>query len=714
MRDKLYPTRIGAPGSQNVHTLDGTIKPAFAHFIVSTTDRLHYSIGVIEFKSPTGTTTGAAPRMYWGANKSIFMENNGAEAEDKAFNDVVQGMVICDGPTPGTAVLLVTFGDGAPTAAQTGVYYRSLTTDTTPWTDASSAGATKLTAWQIIKAGADLYAVTDAGRCASLGDYRVSKCPAGNDPTLAASWGNGVEVGTPEHKITNLAAIGNAPVVGKPDGLYFYDTQTRQYENVLKNFELVPHALNGKVTASVTGGVVYTTHDGGAFFFDGVSVKEITPHKLWGYLGRDIGNSRITAIADNGDTLAMIQEVGHQSTQNAGIIVNTVTSALAATAITTNLIDGNMATGGDVSSLAATSFIDIWADIPFEGVTIHVTRKANGTATAVFGSVSYSSATDTFTADSAGFRDGTRLSGNGSLSYVAFPPSASAGIVMGKSPNFGSLQQKVSFNYATGTDVTLKYGMRIAMSVAAFDAETEIDELEIIPFRPGMPNNHVYTAATNWTARDRSGLVNHVLLLKRKGTNTFVPHDSYAVDAGPGVWAAAWHTGRLGQAAGGQNLGQSLWLIGRYSRIAISEGLTRDPGRTRYPIVAQPAATKPGVNIQIAHEWRGRSENEYDKYKTLKRVFLDSKYVQRADKWELFIQHDERDIITLASGAGGPIVANVQTAPFRSMNMWLAFADSVVTEEACAQFYEPIWLTYELADIDTDAQDTDFAVPALT
>src|SRR3990167_2485560 len=424
MQDRLYPSRIGAAGSMNFKAIDGKGVPGFKSFLLNTTDRLHYAIGAIEYKSPTGTTTGAAPRLYWGANKSIFREDNGAETVDTTFNDVVQGMVICDGPTAGTAVLLVTFGDGAPTAAQTGVFYRSLTTDTTPWTDASSAGTTKLTAWQIIKAGPDVYAVTDSGRCSTLGDYRVSKCPAGSDPTLAASWGNGIEVGTPEWKITGLAAIGDSPVAGKPDGLYYYDLQKRRYENVLKNFELVPHALNGKVTASVTGGVVYTTHDGGAFFFDGTSAaQEITPAKLWGYLGRDIGSSRITAVADNGDTLALVQEVAHQSTQNAGLGINTVTSAGAATAITTNCVDGNMATGGSLNSLAATSHIDIWSNIPFEGVIIHITRQSNSTAAAVIGSVSYSSANDTFTADPAGFIDGTRLSSNGSFSYVAFPPS---------------------------------------------------------------------------------------------------------------------------------------------------------------------------------------------------------------------------------------------------------------------------------------------------
>ena len=514
-KDLIYPSRTGAPGSQNAYTLDGGFSPAFNHFILSTTDRLHFYVNAHETKAPAGT--GGQPRQYGLVGRSVFRLDSGAITDDltnfqsthDAFNDVVQGSVICDGPadgaqtstTLGTSILLVTFGSGNPNpdaTSEVGMYYRVLSTDSsTPWNECTSAAhATHASCWQIIKAGADLYGVNDAGIAGTLGDYRVSKCPAGLNPTLVTSWGNGIEVGTPEWIITNLAAIGNAPCVGKPDGLYFYNDQTRRYENVLKHFELTPHALNGKVTQSVTNGVVYTTFDGGAFFFDGVSVSEISPSKLWKMLGKDVPSSRITAVADRGDGIAMLPEIGYQTTQNANLVVNKVTSAGAATAITTNVVDGSLATGGDVSSLAATSFIDVWADIPFEAVIMHVTRAPNTTVAAVFGSVSYSSAADTFTTDPVGFIDGTRLTGNattatagGSLSYVAFPPSASAGIVMGKSPNFGSLQQRVDFNYSSGTDVTSKYGMRIAMSGDAFDSTTEIDEIEIIPWRAGMPGN---------------------------------------------------------------------------------------------------------------------------------------------------------------------------------------------------------------------------------
>ena len=723
-RAELRPSRYGAPGSLNFHTLnDGRAIPSFAHFILSDTDRLHYPIGAIEYKAPTGTTTGGAPRQYMGINKSIFRLDNGIPTDDltnfqgthDAFGDVVQGMVICDGPTSGTAVLLVTFGTGNPdpdNASWTGCYYRSLTTDTAAWTKAAASDTTKLTAWGLVKAGPDLYAVCDAGRAVGLGDYRVSKCPAGSDPTLAASWGNGIEVGTPEWNITGGAAIGDSPVWGKPDGLWYYNGQTRRYDNVLRHYIDAPHPLNGKLTKAVTGGVVYTTHDGGAYFFDGVSAQEISPNKLWRLLhGRDIGNSRITAIADAGSFIDMVTETAYQSTQNAGIIVNKVTSAGAATAITTNCIDGSMATGGDVGSLAATSFIDVWADIPFVGIIIHVTRLSNSTAAAVFGSLSYSSAADTFTAFS-GFIDGTRLSSNGSLSYVAFPPSASAGVVMPKDVNAAGLIQKVDFNYSSGTDVSQKYGMRIAMSGAAFDSTVEIDELEIIPARAGMPNSNggIYDTTTNFTALDRSGLITHVYRLKRERTTGFVPHDSYAVHALPGVWAMTHHTGRLGQASGGQNLGQSIILWGRYRTIAISESPTRNPGRSTRPILATGSTTKPAPLLQIAHDWDG---GDATKLKQLTRLMIETRFVQPTDKTELFAQFDDRDIVSLGTYTGGPLDIHPLDHQFRYLNLWLGFSDAATTDASAPQFIEPYILEFNWVDGDIP-QDPATSTPETT
>ena len=105
MKDKVYPSRIGAPGSQNAYTLDGGFTPAFQHFILthpatnysSATDRLHYYVSAIETKAPT--SSGGQPRQYGVVARSVFRLDSGTITDDiinfqstfDAFNDVVQG-----------------------------------------------------------------------------------------------------------------------------------------------------------------------------------------------------------------------------------------------------------------------------------------------------------------------------------------------------------------------------------------------------------------------------------------------------------------------------------------------------------------------------------------------------------------------------------------------------------------------------------------------
>lgn len=743
--DLLRPSQIGAPGSINIYANNGHICPSFAHFVLASTDRQHFFVKAIEHIAPVGS--GGQPRQYALVARQCLRLDDGTVATDLTnfqgshdeFNDIVQGGVICDGPSDGnvtssvvgtgtgTTGLLVSFGSGNPNpdqTAQVGLYWRVLGTDSsTPWNAATSvANATHASLWQIIKAGPDLYAVCDAGVAGSIGDYRVSKCLPNTNPLLTVSWGNGVEVGQSNCIITGLAFIGDAPVAGKGDGLYYYNGQTRRYENIMP---ISYHALNFKCLEPVVGGVIGTTHDGGVFFCDGVSTQEISPKKLWPIINRDIGNSRVTWVAESGSLVAMGAETNYQTTQSGTVVVNTVTSAGAATAITTNLFDGNLNTGGDLDSLAATSFIDIWRDKPFEGVIVHITRKPNSTVAAVIGNVSYSSANDTFTADPVGFIDGTRLQGNattatsgGSFSYVAFPPSASAGVIMGKSPNWGSLQQAVTFNYSSGTDVTTPmYGMRISMSGAALDSDVEIDEMEFIEFRPGMPNGGIYSASNNFTARDRAGVIQHVYILQRKGTNTFIPYDAYAVNNFGATWQAAWHSGRLGQSNGVQNLGQQLVLWGRFNITAISESPTRDPIRSRNPVLAQVDTTKPGPLWDLTPAgWEGKP-GENTRLKTLEFVHIDTEFVQRADRAELFAQGDQKDIISLGVAEGGPCYFGgpdnkLNYGPFRHLRLWLGISDAGVSPQP-PQYLEPVKIGYSLG-VEPVGIDGDTATPEAT
>ena len=773
--DFLVPSRIGAPGSLNAHTRNpGKCSPAFKHFIITDTDKLHYYTGVFETKAPLGTSTGGHPRQYASVNAEVRRLDNGAESQDTTFGDVTQGMTVFNpggfqgeatavtsttltdsrqnwptnffatrtvtmggqsttvssntatvltvtawtttptaGPyiiePSGTPNLLITFGTSATLRSAN----RNLTTDTAPWTTNTATSYAQL--WQITRIGGAGYAAaTDAGT-AALGEWRVSICPLGNDPRLVSSWGNGFEIGGPEWPVANIAALGNAPVVGKPDGLYYYDLQTRRYENVLRNYEVIPHALNGKVTESVTNGVIYTTNSGEVYLFDGVSVTEISPNKFWPILSKDIGNSRITAVADSGQYIAMVTEAGYQTTQNVGLQVVKVDGGTA-TDITSGCVGGNFAVGGDVSSLGntTTDYLYVGANVPIVGFNMHVTRKEN-TNTETWDSLEYGTGvTDTFTAF-AGYIDGTQLAAAKSLALVAYPPAASAGALIAKDVNAASLVAQtttVQFGGGVGT-VTGKYWLRASVGTTGFDATTEIDELEAIVARAGMPNGGIYSATNNFTPMDREGLLTHVYLMKREKTTGFVPHDSYAVLAYPGVWKMCWHTGRLGQASGGQNLGQSLILWGRWRTVAISESPTRDPIRSKFPLLQNVGTVGPGMLLQIAHDWRGKPD-EWHRYKMLERLHIDTRFVQPTDNIEVFAQFDEEAPISLGMAEGGPLfVVPGNGAPFRYLNLWLGFKQAATTPENAPYFVEPFILTYTVGEF-AEAKDKTSPVPSVT
>ena len=674
--ERLFP-RVASEGSFLGNTnmtshFAGRIMPSFGHsYMTNSGDVLHFFVDVIETIAPTGTSTGGNPRQYAGANKTMYRLDNGTRTSDTTFNDVVQGMVICDNGS-GTKILLVGFGS----STNPRVAYRSLTTDTTPWTVQTTSTYAQF--WLITKAGADVYAVTDAG-VAILGEYRISKCPSGNDPALAASWGNGLEVGTPEWPIVGIAPIGDSIVAAKADGLYYYNDQTKRFQNVLPHLIHAPHALNGKGTKAVTNGVLYPTHDGKLYFFDGVAVQEVTPLKDK-TIPRDVLTSRITAIADNGDTVAVVTECWQNTTQGLGLKVVKVDGGTP-TDLTTNVTDGSLATGGSVSGLGTTTtdYLYVGADVPIEAVIVRVTRNVNA-ASEAFDTPQYSNGTtgtaDPFTSSFTAFTaivDGSILGTAGiSLVNTGFPTGASNAALTWTDIDAFKLMKSTEIQFGGAVGTLTKYWVRFPVGTTGFTASTEIDEVEIVPGRAGLPDSGLLTQATNFTNRDRAVGIVHVRLGKRERTVGFVWHDVYALNMYGGVWAMAWHTGRVS----GGNLGQLLVLWGRYKQAMILEGPSRDPARTIQPALASYGTTEPGPLFNVVPE--GTYLGDPTRRKQLSAVYVDTKFADPAtatdsDDFSLYGQWDEADIVHIGSWSGGP--AKIDTANMgegRLLRLWIA------------------------------------------
>lgn len=675
------PTEGAFLGNTNFDTrFEGRSSPAFDVWDMTNSAEVgHFFVDCIETIAPAGTTYGAGPRQYAGANNVMFRLDNGERTTDTTFTagtGVVQGMCIGDNGS-GAKILLVGFGSStAPRIA-----YRDLTTDTTPWTTQTSSTYAQF--WLITKAGADLYAVTDAG-VAILGEYRISKCPRGNDPRLAASWGNGLECGTPEWGITGLAAIGDSIVAGKPDGLYYYNDQTKRFENVLPHLVDSPHAVNGKGMRSVTNGVLYPTHDGHLYFFDGVAVQDVTPYKSLS-LPRDIGTSRITGIRDCGDYVAIVTECW-QNTTGPSYVVKV--DGGTATNLTSNTTDGSLATGGDVGGLGSgsTDYLYVGYYAPFEAVVVRVTRNVNA-ATEAWDTPEYSDGSS-FTAFS-GIVDWSQLGTSGvSLVNTGFPPGSSNSVLTWPDIDAYKLMksQTVAFGGSVG-DLTA-YWVRFPVGTTGFTASTTIDEVEVVPGRAGLPDAGVLTQASNFTNRDRAGGVSHVLLGRRERTVGFVWHDVYAVHTLGGVWALGWHTGRT---PGFSNRGQSLVLWGRNKQMMISEGPTRDPARTHNAGLATFSTSTVGPTLHLTPY--GTYLGDQTHRKRLQGFYVDTQFVQAGDEFSVYASWDEQDIVHVGSFKGGPAYVEVTgMGEGRKLRAWLAhqYWGGLATPQVTG-----VWVEYE-------------------
>lgn len=663
-------------GSMNYDTrFAGRANPAFGQTILSTTDQLHYFVDAIETTAPTNFN----PRQYAGVNKSILRLDNGTVTSDKTFNDVLQGMVVGDagGASAGTRRLFAGFGQSTnPRNA-----YRDLSTDTTPWTVNTDSTAAQ---WFLIaKAGPDLYAVTDAG-VAVLGEYRISKCPAGSDPSLAASWGNGFEVGTPEWAIVGLAAIGDSICVGKPDGLYYFDDQVKRFVNVLKFLEADPNAVNGKGMRAVPNGVLYPTHDGQLWFFDGVQVQNVTPERK-SVLPRDVSTQRITAIASSPDGTYLVRETFQNTTQGMGLkFITRIADTYAD--VTSSVTDGNLSTGADIGSFGndTDDALFVGSTVPLEGVCFRITRNVNA-ASVHFAIPQYSNGTaggtapfdSSFTSFSGRIWDASILS-TASMSCVdtGFPPAASNAVISWSDINSFDLSTSttISFGGSIGDLTRYWYRIKATASGTGMTTSTTIDEVEIIPSRAGIP----ITAANDFSHRYRAGCVTEVMFGKQIATNDFAWTPLYALHMGPGVWAMAYHSGRIGVT---QNMGQALILWGRFTIAAITEGPTRDPARTIAPVLAGYGTTVPGPLLNLApggtYLTAGNDANRYA-VKEIDSFTLMGDFIQQDDIWRIYVQMDETDCQLAVEARGAPWKAEVhQSFRGQKMQAWLEFRDAV-------------------------------------
>ena len=702
----LYPLPVGDdrafPGSGNIILSEpGKVQLSFDNADISgSDDLLHYPTAFIHTKAPNGN-----PRIYFSANKTVYRIEGGVRTVDTTFADVIQHMAIVNtGATPyATEVLGVVFGDSVPSVTNANAY-RSLSTDTTPWTTNTNT-ASKTTAFFLERVGPHLYGAT--GSLASganvaktaLGEHQVAICPFSADWTDATAWSSPEPVGGPEWPVTNMIGWQGIITVQKGDGFYFRDRLAKQFINAAERLEdFLAHATNGKGSVAGENCVWYPTNDRKLYKFQDGYLYDATPFRRQ-ELARDVVVGRITAMVDRGATVQAIEDawgdrIFGRHAAALGVRVFKETNAGVITELTTDVTDddlttpatANMNAWGGAGAAGSWRFV-VGSPFKLEGV-IPMTPVAPNSAVQSLGTPETLDGSGVWTSLGSVI-DATILGVTGvSLALTAFPPSASEPILSWTAIDAWHISGLDTYNGIGG----LYWYSWKNVTTTAMTATATIAELGVIPGRPGLPNSDrgILTQAINFTNRVRAGAgISRLLEMTRANGREEWAVRGLLYTLG-GVTKIGWMSGPTGSIS---SSGPSLVVLGRFKQKFVAESPTRDPSQSRAPRPVKWTTSTPGSLWRVAKIRLGDAR----KLSKFLRIGLKGRYVQPGDKVQLFLQSDEESVWDAGVLRGSPAIWDLRGAPLGPAEEYEVFL--VFQPASQTLLVAPYW-THLLAEFD--------------
>jgi len=548
--------------------------------------------------------------------------------------------------------------------------------------------------------GADLYGVTDLG---AYSTYKVSKCPAltVGGALVAANWSDGAPCGSPMYPINSLRAIGAAPVVGKPEGLFVWDDTSKTYVNRME-FEFAVHMDNGKGMFAGKRHVFYPTADGGLVKFDGYSVEDIGP-KYTAIQHRDNSHmrARITAGCVAGDWVYVATAPWENGwTQEFGLTVFTYSgTTYNYTDITANTTDGKLSTVGAIGGISTSENSDaiyIGADKPFEAIKF-VIGAANTTAAHLEVCKTYSSIISNWHSVSCAQIDGTMQAGRSFAKdgYIR---------VLGPTADYGA--HSVMSQTTVGS--VTKYWVRLETHGLGLTAGATIAEVFILPSRPPIcsgtfSNNGGSIALANgnfeYTGPDAAGMYPHILA-GRETSGGWEWYDIAVLQVYAPVTAMAYmelDTGQTEENAGPRLIMTTqgyvnVLMLGKNSRISspVNENYT-DGVTMGTPIV-----------YLAPNDLSDGNADRSTKRKEIKAYHIYGEYVDSDDTLTVFQRWDHN---------AWDKVGTANTAPTRvegpSGNQGLVLETAIAYEDPTIQIAGP-----SIGRIDVEFEETDLAFDA--
>jgi hypothetical protein len=664
---RLFPLEqrglLGYLKSCNMDLRGGTIKPAPRQI------RIDGSANQSDDPAPTMIrwTHGGVPAAWYG--QYLYLKT------------CQEGAITNEATVTATFTDICRFATGAatPVAAIIGCYGNGDFIDSFD----SAAVPTASTDVKLVyatMAGADLYGVTNKGVYST---YHVSKCPAGNDPLVAASWGTGLPVGSPMYPINSIRSLGNAVVISKPEGIFVLEATPNAYVNRL-DCEVAVHDDNGKGMFTGKGHVFIPMADGSLWMFDGYNLTDIGP-KHYCVHHRDNPHLRapITAGCVAGDWVYVATapwEVGW--TQEFGLkVYKYVTATTTYTDLTTNTTDGKSSTVGAVGSLTSGDYIYVGADIPFEAVKFTI-GTANTTANARFNSCAiYETVTVTpgWYNPTCNFSEGTWSAGkglakNGYIRVLGYTADFGVHPVMTKTTNGGTLPDK--------------YWARFAVA-GTFSAGTTIAEIVILPSRPAVCSGtfsgdtapHLALANGNfeYTGPDNAGMYPHILA-GRMGPNGWEWWDVFTIQATAPVKAMAYmelDTGQTEENAGPRLVMATqhhnhIVMMGRHDRLSAPVNENYADGATMGTPIVYPLPT----DLSDSDTDRSTIVKETEQYHVY------GEYVNSSDTLTVLQRFDHNKWDKAGTASNAPVVVPAPHSQGLVLETAIAYEDPNATEIA--------------------------------
>jgi len=598
-------------------TYDGTIRPA---------PRLLRVRGIYFDGNPAPSVVrwahGGYSAPWYGVRAYINFFYNGAEASADLTNPISDLCPFEDGS--GNAALVIARGSAGYLGRHDG--------SSATW----GTGATHAKVGLLTLAGPDLYGTCDLGVYSTA---KLSKCIAGTDPILVASWSDGEPVGSPVYPINSLRAVGNAPVAGKPEGLYSWSPVDAQYINRLKSLERAPDVDNCKGMFEADYGLFVPTADGSLFLWDGFDLRNVSPRDYVATHSRNAPHlrSRITAGCAVGKRVFVATEPCAAGwTQEFSLYVQKCVTGTpdTYTDLTTNTTDGDLSTTGDVGALGngQTDYLYVGASVPFEAVRF-VVDTAN-TATERWSPPEYYSSGGSWTQFAATTGDTT---------VVANESLAQTGYI--KWRDFYTAHSSMT---SSAVNSVTRYWARFPVGTTGFSdggaSPTAVAEIYILPSRPPVSSD----AGLAYTGPDAAGATSHILMGQWE-SSTLVWHDLFSVPVEGPIEAMAWVDTDTGQAE--ENAGPRLLMVTQFERWFAMMGESDMPGSPVNENYADGNQVGTPIIYFLPNELSDDQRERATVRKRAQAYDVYGEYVDGSDTLSLFQRwdHEEWDKLTPAS-----------------------------------------------------------------